>query len=336
MPHKPDSSFGMKIPELRDSLQEAVASYSPGEVRDIVRALFTGQNYRSLTEKPTRQAISVFAAWILNLAHRSHLAFGTEWKRELLRIVSRKGASQEEKWLRLWLLGLAQKTSVNLGIKRSMYEDYQTEVRLATDELVQMLRWEPSAIGLSTDRLEAVALSPSDSIWLLQIAGAAVLTLRGSKKALAGKRLEKAIARAALRLLGLTEKEHFWLNVERDREVEREVDAEIVTRRGRIRVDIALIGTGNQEVSEDKLARVGRHGVVLVDILGRNSQVPKNAAVHEVKVIQLRNNYALTDLFAHLQPLMPAGVSLRKPPANEKKLAKLLAALPDEVFALPS
>lgn len=100
-------------------------------------------------------------------------------------------------------------------------------------------------------------------------------------------------------------------------------------------MDIALIGTGNQEVSEDKLARVGRHGVVLVDSLGPKSQVLRNAAIHEVKVIQLRNNFALTELFAHLEPLMPAGITLKKPPTSETRLTRRLKALPDDVFALP-
>ncbi len=335
-PQKSELNFDLKVSELEESLQKAASSYLPVEVREIVRALFTGQNYRSLTEKPTRQAISVYAGWILNLTHRSYLSFGHEWKENLLKLVSRRGASQAEKWLKLWLLGLTQKTAVNLGVKSNMHQDYQRFVNVATEEVVGQLEWRPSTIELSTEELQRVSLSPSDSIWLLQIAGAAVLTIRGSKKAIAGKRLEKAIARAALNVLGLTEDEHFWLNIERDQEVDREIDAEIITRRGRIRMDIALIGTGNQEVSEDKLGRVERHGIVLVDILGPKSQVPKNAARHEIKVIQLRNNFALSELFVYLEPLMPDGVSLVKPPADEQQLIKLLQGLPDNVFALPS
>ncbi|MCL4552971.1 MAG: CfrBI family restriction endonuclease [Candidatus Marsarchaeota archaeon] len=333
---KSDLTFDLKISELRESLQHAVSSYAPIEVREIVHALFTGQNYRNLTEKPTRQAISVFAGWILNLAHRACLNFDDAWKENLLTLLSRRRTTQEEKWLRLWLLGLTQKTAVNLGIKSNMYKDYQQVVKTATEEAIKQLKWQPSSIELSTEKLKRVHLSPNDSVWLLQIAGAAVLTIRGSKKATAGKRLEKAIARAALNVLGLTEGEHFWLNVEGDVEVEREIDAEIITKRGRIRMDIALIGTGNQEVSEDKLGRVGRHGIVLVDLLGPTSQVLSNAARHEVQVIQLRNNFALTALYSYLKPLMPAHVLLAKPPANKKLLGRLLGALPDNTFALPN
>lgn len=331
-----ESEFDLKVCELRESLKKAVSSYSPSEVREIVFALFTGKNYRSLTEKPARQAISVFAGWILNLAHRASIEFGNTWKENLLILASRRRSTKEEKWLKLWLLGLTQKTAVNLGVKSDMYEDYQRMVKDSTDDIVEQLEWKTSIIELSHEEFERVSLSPSDSIWLLQIAGAAVLTIRGSKKAIAGKRLEKAIARGALRVLGLKENEHFWLNIGRDIEVDREIDAEIVTRRGRIRMDIALIGTGNQEVSEDKLGRVGKNGIVLVDILGPKSQVPKNAARHEVRVIQLRNNLALTELHSYLDPLMPSGVVIRKPPTNEVRIKKLLDELPDDVFVLPT
>ena len=325
----------MNLPALRLSLARASASYSPQEVQDIICSLFTGKNYRRLTEKPTRQTISVFAAWILNIAHKAVLSFGKSWNGNLLELLSRKGTSREEKWLRVWLLGLTQKTAVNLEIRAFEYQDYQERALSSTDDVVRNLQWQPDIIALSSKDLGNVPLSARDSIWLIQIAGAAALTIRGSKKSSAGKILEKAIARAALSILGLKEGDTFWLNVARDEEVEREVDAEILTRRGRIRVDIALIGTGNQEVSEDKLARVGPNGVVLVDKLGPKSQVPKNAARHQVKIIQLRNNFPLTELFAYIQPLVPDGVSLRKPPTNDKRLEALIRTLPPTAFSLP-
>ncbi len=329
------AEFDLQVSSLRKSLNQAATSYSPSEVKEIVFAIFTGKNYRSITELPTRQSISVYSGWTINLVHRAKLKYAEKWKENLLELTSRKGASKEEKWLRVWLLGLTQKTAVNLGIKASKYNDYLQIVEKSTDEAVKNMIWQPSTIELSNATAEKISLSPSDSIWLLQIAGAAVLTIRGSKKSSAGKRLEKAIARAALTVLGLSEENHFWLNIERDQEVDREIDAEITTKRGRIRIDIALIGTGNQEVSEDKLGRVGKNGIVVVDILGAKSQVKINAARHEVKVIQLRNNLALSELYSYLEPLMPNDVNLRKPPTDANKLKEIFKKLPDTVFSLP-
>jgi CfrBI restriction endonuclease len=170
MPLKSEKiSFDLKVSELRASLQQAVSLYSPSEVRAIVLTLFKGKNYRSLTEKPARQAISVFASWILNLAHRANAEFGDDWKEEILNLVSRKGATPEEKWLKLWLLGLTQKTTVNLGIKSDMYEDYLRMVKKSTDEVIKQLKWKPSLIELSSEETKRVILSSSDSVWLLQI-----------------------------------------------------------------------------------------------------------------------------------------------------------------------
>ncbi len=180
-----------------------------------------------------------------------------------------------------------------------------------------------------------MSLSPADAVWLMQVAGAATLTLRGSFKATTGKLLEKAIARAALTALGMRESSDFWLNVGADAEVEREIDAEILTRRGRVRMDIALIGRGNQEVSDDKLNRVGRNGVLLVDKLGPNSQVPRNAAARQIYLVQIQDHLPLSELYQHLNPLVPEGVHLVEPPASEREIAELLSRLPDETFRLP-
>lgn len=321
--------------DLRATLVGAAAYYAPDEVREIVCVLFKGQNYRGLTEKPTRQAISVFAAWILNVAHRARLLYGQEWVEKLLEQIPRQRASKEERWLKFWLLGLTEKTAVNLGVRSSGYAEYLQRARESNREVIRKLQWPPTSVQFIAGRLKSIRLSPEDSVWLLQIAGAAALSIRGSYKSIAGKRLEKAIARAALTALGLKEKTDFLLNIQRGLELEREVDALIYTRHGSIKMDIALIGTGNQEVSEDKLARVGKNGIVLVDKLGPKSQVLKNAARHEVEVVQLRNNFALTGLHSHLQGLVRDNVTLNKPPADESGIVELLQGLPASAYELP-
>ena len=52
-------------------------------------------------------------------------------------------------------------------------------------------------------------------------AGAATLTIRGSRKSSAGKTLERAFLRAGLTVLGLEEGEDFWLNMQNERVGER-------------------------------------------------------------------------------------------------------------------
>jgi hypothetical protein len=328
-------SIDLDLEGLRKRLITAGSIYSAAEVRKIVLTILLGKNYRRLTESATSLAISCYMNWILSVCHKARIAYGEEWLEKLQELCSATKRSQETKWLRVWLMGLALKTCQNLGIKVGEYPDYLKRVKLFSDTLSKEQAYATS-IQLYANGLTPALLSTDDSVWLLQVAGAAVLTIRGSKKSAVGKLLEKAIAKACLKALGLKEGDNFQLNLAADNEVDREIDAEIETRRGKVRVDVALIGPGNQEVPEDKLSRVGRNGIVLVDKLGPKSKVPGNAAKHGVHLIMIQNHLPLSDLYNYLFNLMPEGVTLKKPPTEPKKIEQLLNKLPDEVFYVPT
>lgn len=100
------------------------------------------------------------------------------------------------------------------------------------------------------------------------MAGSATLNIRGSQKSKVGKHFERILIKGLLSLLGFKKNENFWMNVGRDLKVEREADAEVESKRGRIRIEVGLIAAGNQEVIEDKIGRVGRNGIILFDKLG--------------------------------------------------------------------
>ncbi len=328
-------TFDLDIASLRAGLTAASRGYTPDDVREIVLTILLGKNYRRITEKATRLEISVFMSWLLDLCHRAVIQFGEDWLERLQEVCARRGTGPEAKWLRVWLMGLALKTTHNLGIAVRDYPTYLQQIKLESDAVLN-LQPHQTSLELRTEGTSPITLSGGDSAWLLQIAGAAVLTLRGSKKSSVGKLLEKAIARACLTALGLKENEHFNLNLAADEEVEREIDAEVNTRRGRVRMDVALIGTGNQEVSEDKLSRVGRNGIVIVDKLGPKSKVPGNASKNGVELIIIQNNLLLSALYNHLSPLMPASATLKEPPTNELELREMLKNLPDSAFMVPT
>ena len=322
------------IEDLRQKLNSAVSIYSVEEVRKIVLTILLGKNYRALTESATSLEISCYINWVLSICHKSKLIYGEKWLEKLQELCTNTKHSQETKWLRVWLMGLALKTTSNLGLKIDDYSDYLSRVKLSSDTLINK-QADATRIQLYTDGLTPTLLSTGDSVWLLQVAGAAVLTIRGSKKSAVGKLLEKAIARACLTALGLKEGRDFKLNLAADKEVERETDAEITTRRGKVRVDVALISTGNQEVSEDKLSRVGKNGIVLVDKLGSKSKVPGNAEKNGVHLTIIQNHLPLSDLYNYLANLMPDGVKLKSPPSKPKNIEKLLNKLPNKVFYVP-
>ena len=285
-------------------------------LREIVAALCLGYNYRLYTEGETRdQLLEAYHELITILRRLPADADYTTWMNALRGEIDQASGSLE--W---WLLGLGKKTADNLGITRTTRLEFLEEVAqhlLATTE-------DPSGPSFEDAML---------MLW----AGAATLTIRGSRKSTAGKTLERAFLRATLTILGLEENTDFWLNMERDAEVPREIDAEIASRRGRIRVEMGLIGQGNQEVIEDKITRVGTRGMVIFDRVGPRSNAHQTAAIHQVAFIQIRNNRPLQAMYEYLADLVDK--TLEPPPTDQDRIRAALDELPDELFTaglLPS
>lgn len=116
----------------------------------------------------------------------------------------------------------------------------------------------------------------------------------------------------------------------RPRKVERESDAEVESKRGRIRIEMGLIASGNQEVIEDKIARVRRNGIVIFDILGSKTRVYQTAEISGVKLVQIRNCDPLLEIYRHLHPLVR--IDLNSPPKAPSDIKKIVDELPDEIF----
>ena len=120
--------------------------------------------------------------------------------------------------------------------------------------------------------------------------------------------------------------------MERDVEVPREIDAEILSRRGRIKVEMSLIGQGNQEVIEDKISRVRSNGMVIFDKIGPNSNAFQTARDSQVEFIQIRNNHPLEEMYSYLAPLVKKQIVA--PPTNQSGIRQALANLPDRLFTV--
>jgi hypothetical protein len=164
------------------------------------------------------------------------------------------------------------------------------------------------------------------------MAGSATLNIRGSQKSKVGKQFERVFIRSLLNILGFTENENFWMNIGRDLEVEREADAEVESKRGRIRMEVGLIASGNQEVIEDKIGRVGRNGIIIFDVLGTKTRVYQTAENSGVKLVQIRNCDPLLEVYRHLQPL--ARFELKSPPETSTQMKQVVEKLPEDVFVI--
>lgn len=317
-------------PMIRDA-------FSANSIRQAVLHLMTGGNYRDITEHVVREKLHIYHSWLLQIVHRARQKFGKSWSRELLARLS--GAKNKDKILTdmwVWLLGLTHKTTQNLALSKKDAHEVETFINhmlSLCDEVSKSRRWPDGTITIDLRNSSANSVEKLDlveSLWFLQMIGAASLTVRGSNKAVYGKRLERAFLRAGLELLGLKLDENYWLNIGRDEEVDREADGEVETKRGRARIDIGLIGEGNQEVPEDKLNRVGRNGIVIVDRLGRQSAVLNTAQRLGVKVVQIRHNFPMSEIYEHLRLIVKK--SMKPPGKTREELKKQLDTLPDEIF----
>lgn len=266
----------------------------------MVSKILTGRNYRLFFEGVTRQQL-IAAYTDLAVIARCHPTDDDQWRQA----ISEKLADSSAGNVRQWLLGLTRKTAQNLGISVS---DYPTVFADMMDDIE----------GWSS------AMPPRETALLLWC-GAATLTIRGSQKAKIGKALERSVTRTVLTILGLVEDRDFWLDIGADAEVDRQMDAEIRTPRGRVPMEVGLIGKGNPEVIGDKIGRLSRNGVILFDVLSPGSAMWETAERAGVKLIQMRNNHPVEELRQHLHQLR---VDVRGCPIE-------LGAVESEVLAMP-
>jgi len=316
-------AFDLKSKKYQKWLQENMRlsdPFAPDAMRSIIANLIMGKNYRLLTEQNTKGKLMVTYAWLIDLYKRAEKTYGQNWKESLLEDILGAKAPDEDKDtarnLGFWLLGLTYKTAHNLEISS---EDLPEFLRESLEHCSRLFSKTGNARYL-------------EQSWLLMMAGAATLNIRGAQKSKIGKGLERIFLRASLTMLGFKLNDNFWVNIERDLEVEREADAEVQTKRGRLRIDMGLIESGNQEVIEDKINRVGRNGIVIFDRLGPKSNVHETAKRNLVKLIQIRHNQPLVELKQYLQPLV--NIKLNEIPEQESQIVEILKRLPDNLFTL--
>ena len=282
--------------------------FSPEGTREATSKILTGKNYRLFYEEATRQKIISTCQELAELA-KKHPDNNEAWQKHIHEILAKK--SSEERQLQSWLIGLTKKTAENLGVK---IDDYPAMF----DDLVADLK--------------AKHGPEFRDIALLLWSGSATLTIRGSQKSKIGKSLERSLAAAALTTIGLEQdRGDFRLNVSADEEVARETDAEVKTPRGFVRMEVGLIGKGNSEVISDKVGRMNRNGVILMDTLPPKSTAYETAKQNGVKLIQIRNGHPVEELRLHLASLKV--INVQQDPIKLEEVEQRILKMPLAMFA---
>lgn len=282
--------------------------FTPRGTREATARILTGGNYRLFYEGATRRTLIETYGKLAKLARRRPKD-DEAWRKHVRDLVST--GDLEDRRMRQWLIGLTKKTAQNLGVAADEYPKVFDEVMADIE----------AAVSSNEERREMALL-----LWC----GTATLTIRGSHKSRIGKSLERSIARAVLTGIDLNEGDgDFRLNVGADAEVDRETDAEIRTARGFVRMEVGLIGEGNPEVIGDKVGRMDRNGIILMDKIPARSTAYRTAEHRGVRLIQLRNNHPVEEVRQHLAGL---GVPVRQKPIAKEQVEKRVLKMPLSAF----
>jgi hypothetical protein len=274
-------------------------------LREVVSGVLLGRNVRQATEMLTRRRLSLISTLISemfsNLQKQGIEA--TELYDLVLREYFDKSTKKDAKIVLRWILGLTTKQVQN--VMRSKEEEFHA---YAADLLNNHL----GILGIDTvssqgkpellDKLQKVGL---ENLVLFTTLGAQSLAIRGSEKSLYGKFFEKLILGSVLSVLEFNfsesksiKKGTFWLS-QTDK---RESDATVIWFEGEaVRLDIGFIGSGNSEITLDKVSRYSKEieisgkklkvtTIIIVDRVGPKSSVVELAKAIDAHVIQMSDS----------------------------------------------
>jgi len=305
--------------ELLDRLGEET-------VKEVVCNVLCGSNIRSLTEVLTRKRLALSNASLL----MTYLEAGQSIKdfpNNLSQIVGREliqtNLSKEEKQYLQWLVGLTGKSVQN--VLRSNENDlleYLNDLEVALEESAA----KASEIFGDLTGSFCIQGKTTNISWpvLTQIftaIGAQTLAIRGSEKSMYGKLFEKFILGSLLTILGFTycdsknleqEEMLFWLSERGDK---RESDATLLIRKGiAVRFDIGFIGSGNTEISLDKVSRFEKEielgseqyfvsTIIIVDRIGERSRIINMANSIGGNIVQMSMSFWVKQVAQILQEI---------------------------------
>jgi hypothetical protein len=304
-------------PEAQELLEvkgiQLVEKLGIDAIRDVVLDVLSGVNLRNATETLTRRRISMLNAALLVTYLRAGMemeGFADEVEAEL----RAGGMRPSDKRILRWMLGLTEKQVQNV---------------LRSDDTA----WEHYVVSFKSDLEDAAARAEElygelrigdgatvDWRWMLHLmvaVGAQTLATRGSEKSMYGKFFEKLILGGVLHAMGLTlvapddtsVDRVFWLS---SRGRKRESDATALFEKGvGVRFDIGFIGTGNTELSLDKVSRFEReveiggeshfmHTFIIVDRIGARSRIVELAKEIDGTILQMSASYWPRELGAKL------------------------------------
>ncbi|MCQ3814307.1 MAG: CfrBI family restriction endonuclease [Acidimicrobiia bacterium] len=304
--HFPESAKHL----LSVSGRELLRQLGIAALESVVCDVLMGVNIRKATESLTKRRVGLLNGALVKM-YASLYESGIEPLEipDLVRGRLLEVKDKDTQRILQWMVGMTQKQVQN--VLRSDESEWPSYISSLQDGISDTAEEAEDMYG--TMPLQVLHNQPSWewALSLMMAAGSQTLAVRGSEKSLYGKFFEKMVLAAVLSTLGFsyTKPGHigqrsFWLSERHDK---RESDATAIWRLGQgVRFDIGFIGTGNSEITLDKVSRFERtvemSGVshymrtfIIVDRVGTGSRVPALAEEIDGTIIQMSaNDWALT------------------------------------------
>ncbi len=279
-------------------------------IENVVSDVLLGVNIRNATESLTKRRVGLLNGALLEMYVSLHKS-GIDPLEipDLVRDRLLSVQDQDTRRVLQWIVGMTQKQFQN--VLRSDELEWPSYISSLQDNIADTATEAEQMYGQMPLQVNCGQPSWKWALSMMMAAGSQTLAVRGSEKSLYGKLFEKMVLTAVLSILGFSHTERgdiressFWLA---DREEKRESDATAIWKLGQgVRFDIGFIGTGNSEITLDKVSRFERtmemSGVshylrtfIIVDRIGKGSRVPDLAAGIDGTIIQMSaNDWALT------------------------------------------
>ena len=269
--------------------------------RNVLLDIFLGRNVRTFTETLTRTRLiqSHMALWEFFCIEKAKgISPITLLDQAKFHLINSR-LSAKERAVHEWLVAMTNKQTQN--VLRNNHNDNFEELTTATLEILRNQNLEGYPFLSDGIRFNSVSFTYEELSWISLVLGSQTLTIRGSEKSLHGKYFEKLILGSIFQILGLkwldvedVTQDGFWLSSQS--EDRREADGTIVFNNKGIRVDIGFIGSGNSEITLDKVSRFTKHDeiagkrytmstIVLVDKKKKKSKARELARVIEGEII---------------------------------------------------
>lgn len=242
-------------------------------IRNVVSSVLNGQNIRTQTEPISRRRIAQVSGALVAMFTQGYLQI-EDFQKKLSSLAIdqlKHSRGNANVWPAQWVIGLTGKLVQNvLRGKAEELDNYVKEFETAISDAAKHCYEQLGDYSMTLGYVEnkegkQVALDWEGIARITTAIGAQTLAIRGSDKSMYGKLFERLILGSVLTLMGFkrvdpknNKETHgvFWLSDSSD---DRESDSTVIVSPGKLaRFDIGFIGSGNSEISKDKLSRYSR------------------------------------------------------------------------------